>query len=75
MFCMTLKQLIQRKCGECGRAPRQEDVAHEIGVHPSALSHWVSGRRSMTLRNACKIARALGVRVEVVNGEFRFERK
>lgn len=69
---MTLKQLISDKCSACGRKASQEEVAHRIGVHPAALSHWISGRRKMTARNASKIARALGAKAEVVNGDFRF---
>lgn len=39
-------------------------IAAEVGVHPSELSHWMYGRRSLTDSNAAKLAAALGCEPE-----------
>lgn len=71
---MTLKQLVERKCLTCGRAPAHEDVAKELGVHPTALSHWINRRRKMTAKNAYKIAINFGVTaIATKSGDFHFE--
>ncbi len=66
---LSLKQLID------ANTVTHEMLAVKIGVHPSALSFWYHGKRNMTARNADKIARALGVKAIIHNGQIRFERK
>ncbi len=72
---MTLKQLVKINCKACGHKPTQEEIASKIGCHPAALSHWLSGRRKMSLANACKVAKALGAKVHVFNDELEFSKE
>ena len=39
----------------------QEDLAAELGITASAVSLWESGKRSMNVKQADKLAQALGV--------------
>ena len=39
----------------------QEDLAAELGITASAVSLWESGKRSMNVKQADKLAHALGV--------------
>lgn len=41
----------------------QDEVADAVGVHPSAVSHWVTGRAVPTLANLRRIASVVGVDV------------
>ena len=39
----------------------QEDLAAALGITASAVSLWESGKRSMNVKQADKLAQALGV--------------
>jgi plasmid maintenance system antidote protein VapI len=41
-------------------------IAAQIGIHPSELSHWMYGRRTLTQDNAVKLAAALGCSPEEI---------
>ncbi len=41
-----------------------QQVGRAVGVHASAMSHYIHGRRTPTLRNARKLAEFFGVAIE-----------
>lgn len=43
----------------------QEDLAKRVGVSRVIISYWESGKRNMTLENAHKVFRELGVSVTI----------
>lgn len=43
---------------------RPKELAYMIGVHPSAVSHWVSGARRPSYEQAVKIKRITGVEMD-----------
>lgn len=39
----------------------QAELARRLGVNPATVSHWVTGRRELSLKRIALIAKALGV--------------
>lgn len=46
----------------------QVELAAEVGVPRTTVSHWETGARTPTLGAACRLADALGVRLDVLVG-------
>lgn len=64
---MTIGQNI-RKLREA-KGMTQEDLAQVLGVTHGAISLWESDKRSMNVKQAVKIAAALGVTLTELVGE------
>lgn len=56
---MTIAENIKRL--RENKSMTQEDLAAELGITASAVSLWESGKRSMNVKQADKLAQALGV--------------
>ena len=56
---MTIAENIKRL--RENKSMTQEDLAAELGITASAVSLWESGKRSMNVKQADKLASALGV--------------
>lgn len=62
--CVTLTQPeVARRIADAikSSALSRDEVARSVGVHPSAVSHWVSGRAVPTVANLVRLAEVLGV--------------
>ena len=56
---MTIAENIRRL--REAKSMTQEDLAAALGITASAVSLWESGKRSMNVKQADKLAQALGV--------------
>lgn len=61
-----LEQHLRRAILECGRSRYR--LAQETGVAEAVLSNFVNGNRSLTLRTAAKLAKALGMELREMEG-------
>jgi HTH-type transcriptional regulator/antitoxin HigA len=55
----VVSELIELYLGENGMTQKQ--LAHEIGVSPSRINDYISGRSEPTLKNAGLLCRALNI--------------
>jgi len=51
----------------------QKEIAEEVGVMPSAVSHWVKGKRPIPENRLERLAKALECAVEDITGQSATE--
>lgn len=59
---LTVGEQMVRRLAE--RELTRDDLCRILGVTPGAVSRWISGQRTPTMRMAFRIRRELGIPVE-----------
>lgn len=68
---MDIEERMRQAILQCGMS--RAELSRRCGVAEAVLSFFVNGHRTLTLRTAAKVARALGLELRPVKGKATTE--